>query len=231
MKKLNFKFVLLSLMLVTLFVSCDKEDDVISTPVVVGAPYAAELLGEPFVFVELGGEIPADEGAYFLDSIYGFEGGADSIFLAEPTNIADIDFTTPGVKNLVYRAYNARGYSLSVNRIIIVYEPNPTPNLTDISGQYARSTNGVIANIGKIADGLYYTDDVGGVGFGPYNSSPVLIYFNEDGSIRMPRQAGPCATIEGSNESIDLNEPITIRYVLLDGPTCFGTAVRTFIKQ
>jgi hypothetical protein len=129
-----------------------------------------------------------------------------------------VDYTVTTVNELDQES------TVIAQRIVVVAPANPN-TAVDLSGTYARSTNGAPAVWTKVADGVYTNDNIGGVLPPSPAVIPVYVLHYSNGTITVPVQPSS-------------NGPISAAITLLpNGYTVvvnnpgFLTNTRTFIKQ
>jgi hypothetical protein len=217
---IKFKKILISVVAMTIFFSCNKTDYNYPKDTVAGSriTYYADFVfnGDNYVLVNRG-------GTYTEPGVTATENGVDI-----PVTISGaVDTETPGVYTLVYSAVNKDGFPASVSRTIIVYETAPDAALNDLSGDYARTTNGQIASWTKIAPGVYKVFNPGGA----IGVNLTVIVFNPEGfTIFIPEQVSSDGTITSStNESYTNSVPPQYSWKIVNPG--YGPALRTFIKQ
>jgi hypothetical protein len=141
------------------------------------------------------------------------------------STVGTVDPQTPGVYEIVYTTVeNVDGFSSSLRRFVGVIAPDAVSN--NLSGIYARTSNGSVVTWTKIADGLYSLDNVGGSpGF-----EIAAFVFNPSGYvIDVPSQPSSVGELDCVNEEFIPGTPDTYKWVVINGN--FGTATRTFEKQ
>lgn len=132
--------------------------------------------------------------------------------------------------SVVYNKTTQYNYNLTVSRLVLV-----TGSTRDLSGQYARSTNGVIINLTKNSAGLYTIDNVGGVANTPANAAYIVSAFMgqlSNDSLYIPTQNNANVGSFYCDNTSYIPGPAgkdTLKWVVENGS--FGTSVRTFIKQ
>ncbi len=164
------------------------------------------------------------KGSVFTDpGVTAKEGTTD----LKVTTTGTVNTATAGVYTLTYSAVNKDGFSASTTRRVIVYSTDVSAAANDLSGSYARNTNGSVVVWTKLAPGVYKVFNPGGA---PGTNLTVVI-FNPTGlTVLIPSQAASDGSItSSSNESYVLTPTPRYSMVILN-PT-YGTALRTFIKQ
>ncbi len=215
------KKIIVLIIIAASFIGGCKKDDPGALSTVVDVTYPGiELKGNQYIHIPVGGSY-TDEGATLTDDIT----GAVSDIQATASNV---DNTVPGIYSIDYEAANANGFKTLVSRIVLVLDYTaPTGvglDTSDISGDYLRPLTGVPLSVVKLEDGLYIIDKVGG-------SSAIPAYFTTPTPTTID---APAQTIFGddfdlTDESLDINDPITIKWKVVNPG--FGTALRTFVKQ
>lgn len=120
MKKLIYSlFVCLSLVIV----SCDESTE---DPSFVTYYVDFDMKGSDIETVALG-------NAYVEPGVTVKERGEDITSKMKVTGVEDIDVNRVGLYQITYAAQNVDGYAKSISRLVVVYDPTVT---TDISGSY-----------------------------------------------------------------------------------------------
>jgi hypothetical protein len=227
MKKIIISIIAIS----SLFAACTKEVQNVSTVVTVVYPVIT-LKGAQVVSTGIGTGTYSDPGATSYDALTGTTKNLSPI-----SN--NVDLTTPGFYSVQYSDTNGDGFYSGAIRLILVTGVSPT---VDLSGTYARQSNGQTVTVTKQGTGLYTTSNVGGVASSnaAYLTFLFPIYFGQisDTTIAIPVQPCPLGgTIycDGGSASapygaLSLTPPITYSYVVEDASS-FGTAVRVFVHQ
>lgn len=126
------------------FASCDTEDPIESTI----TEYAElEMAGSDFMYIQIG--TPYEEPG--VTAMAGEE-------TLEVETSGSVDIDTPGLYTLTYSAYNADGFPVSINRLVVVGDKEVAFN-RDLSGTYDTSRGGVNV-VTKIGDGKYENSDI-----------------------------------------------------------------------
>jgi hypothetical protein len=214
------KIILFSFLALTFFVSCN-EKDMIDNNEQVGISkityYAIlSLQGSDYVAVEKGATF-TDPGAKATAA------GAD----VPVTTSGTVDKNTVGVYVLTYTAINKDGFPASIKRYVAVYSTDATAAANDLSGNYARTSNGSVAEWTKFGPGVYKVFNPGGAP----GTNLTVIAFNPTGfTIRIPTQFASDGSVTSSKSEVYTNStPPTYSWAILN-PT-YGTSVRTFIKK
>jgi hypothetical protein len=214
------------------FSACKKEPKDVSTVVTVGHP-SITLIGPAIYSTPVGTGTYTDPGAVGYDDLRG-----DSVHLTTPVS-SNVDLTTPGFYSVTYSFSNTNGYvsyTTTQSRLILV---TPVSAAEDISGTYARISNGQTVTVTKMGTGLYTTDNVGGVPGNPSYLFAVYFGLTSDSTIQVPSQFNPLGgtvTCAADAMGANLNCPLTISpadtsfsWVVLGSG--FGTSVRKFKHQ
>ncbi|MEN0056797.1 MAG: immunoglobulin-like domain-containing protein [Mucilaginibacter sp.] len=136
---------------------------------------------------------------------------------------------TAGVYLVTYTAVNADGFAATASRTVVVYDTDASAAGNDFSGNYARDTNGSIAEWTKVAPGVYKVFNPGGA---PGTNLTVIIFNKTGYSVVIPNQiAGGAATSSGTESSVPGAPGKLASYKMQIINPGYGTAVRTFIKQ
>ena len=135
-----------------------------------------------------------------------------------------VDANTPGVYTLTYTAVNKDGFSASVNRTVVIANVDAAAAAKDLSGNYARSTNGSVAVWTKIAPGVYTIFNPGGA---PGTNLTVVAVNSSGNNVEIPEQlASDGSPTSSAQEAFSGN---TYSWVIVNPG--YGTALRTFVKQ
>jgi hypothetical protein len=136
------------------------------------------------------------------------------------------DMTTAGLYTIKYVATNKDGFTASITRQVLVYDPASSAAANDLSGNYARNTNGSVAVWTKIAPCFYSVFNPGGA---PGTDLTVVIFNSTGSTIKIPTQeSSDGTTTSSSSESYDLASKSYSLIILNPG---YGPSSRTFIKQ
>jgi hypothetical protein len=187
MKKILYS---LSLCLAFVFVSCEEETTQDTSKV---THYVnLEMKGEQTVLILIG-------TPYVEEGVIATEGEDD--ITSSIITTGSVDSSTTGLYYINYEAQNADGYSSSIQRTIIVYDPDVT---TDLAGTYTTAegsyrhwlSNGVKVpfsgykiNISRIVPGIFYISDyMGGyydqrVGYGSTYAMKGYFKLNVDNTL------------------------------------------------
>lgn len=144
-----------------------------------------------------------------------------------PTDVAgSVDPSKPGAYQLVYTATNPDGFSRSVTRQVVVYDP--ATDAVDLTGTYVRTATGAIATVEKIGPSTYHIDDAAGYGS---NFLDVVFVNTQGDELVIPQQVAPSSGI--TVESIPGTGKITDTGIQwqLNASTFYGTALRVLVKQ
>jgi hypothetical protein len=212
---------LLFLSLIIVLGACNKEE-INNTDTQIGHSRVTffpliSLKGAKFIAVPKGGTY-TDPGA---DAS---EAGAP----IQPTVGPAVNTAVPGVYSVVYTATNKDGFSAQVFRIVVVYETDVAAAALDLSGNWARSTNGSIATFTKIAPGVYTVFNPGGA---PGTNVTVAAINPNITTLRIPTQLIAIGNPFGSTAEVftPASVPPQFKWQIVNGG--YGTALRTFNKQ
>ncbi len=210
------------LFVISIFVGCAKEEDIISTDTQTGHSRVTffpvlSLKGEKYIAIPKGATY-TEPGATATE-------GTTSI----TTSVSGaVNTATTGVYTLTYTATNKDGFSVSDTRTAAVYSTDATAADQDLSGNYLRAATGVTANWTKLAPGVYLITNPGGAATG---TGLKVIAFNPTGfTVTIPSQTSSDGNISGaSNFTYTNGNPPSYSLVFLNPG--YGTGVRTFVKQ
>jgi hypothetical protein len=219
--KMKLTFYILLLSGFCLFSGCAKEEEINNTETQVGHSRVTffpvlQLQGDRYVPVALG-------STYTEPGATAKEGETD----ITPTISGTVNTNTPGVYTIIYTATNKDGFSVSERRTVVVYSTDASAADNDLSGNYARNTNGSVAVWTKIAPGVYTVFNPGGAP----GTNLTVVAINPTGfSIDIPEQQASDGSVTSSaQESYTNGSPATYSWQILNPG--YGTALRTFTKQ
>lgn len=154
---------------------CKKEGDKPSQTVTVSRP-TINLIGDPVVILNVG-DTYTDQGATYYDSLYGDNG---TLTTSTVVNTAEEGFYI-----VTYTATNRYGFEGSGTRLVAVTQASDS---LDVSGDYARVSNGAPVVVTKVGRGVFMTDNVSGA-----NPAVDAAYFmfTADSTMVMPTQFLP----------------------------------------
>jgi hypothetical protein len=215
------KYLIIPIVVLAGLASCKKDKGKISQEVAVSFP-TINFTGSKFVSIHVNDPVPAIAATAY-DSLLN---EIDSVSY----DASVVDNTHPGLYVITFNAKNRYGFKSQDVAFIAV--TNATGNL---SGKYKRGSG--IANVVKVANGLYISDNVGGVA-----SPKVAVYFAQlnDSMIDLPVQptdggligvgdgmgGGPYGKLKLAPADTEYS------YKLSSGGNYFNTtATRVFIKQ
>jgi hypothetical protein len=220
--KAIYKNITLVLALTVVMAGCKKDDpDPLSTVVNVSYP-TIELAGAPIVSLSVG-DTYTEAGATGTDDISG-----TTSQLTPVSN--NVDASTPGFYGVKYSMKNANGYITDVIRLVLVTSADPA---LDISGTYARTSNGVEVHVSKAGTGLFIIDNIGGVAGATPEDYLFDVYMGmpTDSTLEIPAQPNNLGgEVYADDEQITLAPGDTSFSYIVRG-SGFGTAVRSFVKQ
>jgi hypothetical protein len=201
--------------------SCRKETTAGVSKVVTVSYPKITLNGDPAISIPVGGSV-ADPGAKVFDDVT----NTTTDIMASSNNI---NANTPGLYFLIYTATNANGFESSVVRPVAVTDISPS---VDMTGTYARTSNGIEAHVTKVGTGLFLNDNVGGVPPPSPAVLPVYMVLVNDSTLLVPEQPVPnnYGTLSAKDATVSLVPgDSSYSYIVLNPG--FGTARRTFVKQ
>ena len=137
-----------------------------------------------------------------------------------------VNTNVAGVYNLSYSAVNADGFAASTDRTVIVSDVSPAAAAVDLSGNYARTSNGSVSTWTRLAPGVYSVFNPGGA---PGTNVTVIVFHLDANTIDFPQQiASDGGSFSGTSETFN---PATKTYSWAVVNGGYGPAVRTFVKQ
>ena len=217
MKKI-IQFIFLSFII--LLAACNK-DDINNTESKVGISRVTNfpllsLNGERYVTIIVG-------GTYTEAGAVATEAGAD---IPVTTN-GSVNTAIPGVYTLTYSAVNKDGFSASVTRTVVIYSTDASATANDLSGNYARTSNGSVSTWTKLAPGVYKVFNPGGAP----GTNVTVIAINPTGfTIKIPVQPiGDGTPMSSSDELYTNSVPAKYSWKIVNQG--YGTALRNFVKQ
>ncbi|KAA6316400.1 hypothetical protein EZS27_033285 [termite gut metagenome] len=187
MKKILYS---LSLCLAFVFISCEEDTTQDTSKVTHYVNF--EMKGEQTVLVSVG-------TPYVDEGVVAIEGEND--ITSSVITAGSVDSSTIGLYYINYKAQNADGYSSSIERTIIVYDPDVTTNLagtyTTAEGSYRYWLatdvkvlfSGYKIDVSLIAPGIFYISDyMGGyydqrVGYGSAYAMKGYFKLNVDNTL------------------------------------------------
>jgi hypothetical protein len=201
--------------------SCKKETTAGVSKVVTVSYPKITLKGDPAISIPVGGSI-TDPGATVFDDV----NNSNSDIMASSNNI---DPNTPGLYFLIYTAKNANGFESTVVRPVAVTNVSAS---VDMTGTYARTSNGVEAHVTKVGTGLFLNDNVGGVPPPSPAVLPVYMVLVNDSTLLIPEQPVPnnYGTLSAKDATVSLTPGDSSYSYIVVNPG-FGTSRRTFKKQ
>lgn len=194
-----------------LFSSCEKKSEGISRET---AFPSFTMAGNKTIFLTLG-------QTYTEQGVKAKEGDKDLTVKIEGT----VNTSAAGVYTLTYSAINSDEFPGSVSRRVVVSDISPAAAANDLSGDYARSTNGSIAEWTRVAPGVYSVFNPGGA---PGTNLTVIVFNPTVSRIYIPEQVSSDGSITSSS-SETFNGSTTYTWIILNPG--YGTGTRTFVKQ
>jgi hypothetical protein len=175
------------------------------------------LKGAKFIAVAKG-------GTYTDPGVDATEGGQPIQATASPA----VNTAVPGVYSVVYTATNKDGFKAQVYRIVIVYDTDATAAAQDLSGNWARTSNGSLATFTKLAPGVYTVFNPGGA---PGTNVTVAAINPTASALKIPSQLIAIGnSFASSGETLNYAaDPKTFTWTIVNSG--YGTSARTFKKQ
>lgn len=148
-----------------------------------------------YVSIELEGDevLQVPVGTEFVDPGYKAIENGEDVTSKVVVGGDEVDADQVGIYHVTYSAKNVDGFSKSVSRTVVVYNPDVT---TNISGTYTveantlpRSVNGNPVTLTELAPGLYSISDWWGglydvtIGYGAAYRATGYLQLNEDNTI------------------------------------------------
>lgn len=183
-RNINLFALLLSFMIIT---SC-KKDDFTYPEGQVGVSkitYYIDLSpkGDQLIIINKG-DAYTDAGANSI------AGGKDAPYTSSGT----VNAATPGVYIINYSATNTDGFPSSSYRTVVVMDP--AAGAKDLSGSFARSTNGAVSVWTKLSPGIYTVVNPGGF---PGVTWSVTVVNYSGNNIAIPQQESAVGTFASAN--------------------------------
>ena len=204
----------------TLLISCNK-DKIDNTEDRVGISKVTHF---PVLTMEGDKIMVVEKGSAFTDPGVTAKAGENDVPVTESGSV-DTDET--GVYTLTYSAVNSDGFSASVRRTVAVYSTAPDAAAHDLSGEYARTSNGSVATWTKIAPGVYKVFNPGGA---PGTNLTVVVFNPEGFTFFIPEQAASDGSITSSEDETYTNsKPPEYTWTIVNPG--YVTAPRTFVKK
>lgn len=186
-----YKYCLIISSVILLFTSCDKETEGVSR---ITYYVDMELKGDDIMTIPIGTTF-SDPGVIATEG--------DNDITESVTVKGNVDINKTGLYTLTYSVTNVDGFSSSIERAVMVYDPSIN---TDISGEYsvaegsyrywiadgARvSFSGYNISISKLVPGIFYVSDFFGgyydqrAGYGPSYAMTGYFKLNADNTIEI----------------------------------------------
>ncbi len=142
------------------------------------------------------------------------------------TTTGSVNPNTVGVYKTVYEAFNEDGFSASVTRTVIVL--SAAPSAINLEGTFYR--NGNAANVTRLGDRIYRTDNATGYTAGNENNLNMVFYNLDDERLYAPFQENVSETGINAESNIGtiIDEDHWNWVIYASG--FFGTAVRNFSR-
>jgi len=172
-----------------------------------------------FVTFEIKGVNAYNETAVALGSDYVDQGvvamEGDKDVTSSVAVSGEVDTSTLGVYTISYSATNKDGYSSTVERTVLVYDPSASLSSTDLTGSYdglrINAGAGGTVDIHQVIPGIFYISDMfagyyaQSKGYGKSYAAPGYFMLNSDNSITFITGyvSGWASPIIGSNATYD----------------------------
>jgi len=197
---------------VFLLASCEKDTEGVSKET---AFANFEMTGDPILFLK--------PGATFTDpGVKATESGAN----LEVKSTGTVNTSVAGVYQINYAAVNSDGYPGTTSRQVVVFEATPEVASLDLSGSYARNTNGSLAVFTKIAPGVYSVSNPGGA---PGTNLVVIAFHRTPTTVAIPQQVSNDGSVTSSTGNTFNPATNTLVWTIINPG--YGTAARTFTKR
>ena len=213
------KYLIVPFLAVMAFTACKKKENTVSTLVTYSTP-TITVSGAQYYSIPVGGQLPSISASSY-DSFYK---ESYPVVIDQST----LDNTTPGLYIVNITAKNKQGMKGTKGIYIAVTDISPA---IDLSGSYLRLSNLLPATVSKLANGLYLTDNVGGVA--TTSSAYVSAYFvqTDDSTIVVPLQTTDVGDIYGTNAKVNMAVGDTTFQYVLNPSTIWAPTTRVFQKQ
>jgi len=203
-----------------LFASC-KKDTINNTADKVGI---SKVTYFPILTMSGDNIIAVEMGSAFTDPGATAKAGESDVPV---TATGSVNTSNPGVYTITYSAVNADGFSATTRRTVAVYSTSADAASHDLSGDYARTSNGSIASWTKIAPGVYKVFNPGGA---PGTNLTVIVFNPTGYQIFIPEQVASDGSVTSStNESYTNSTPPQYSWKIVNPG--YGSGQRTFVKQ
>jgi hypothetical protein len=166
----------------------------------------------------------AKGGTYTDPGVTATEGGQPIQATASPA----VNTAVPGVYSVVYTATNKDGFSAQVFRIVTVYDTDAAAAAADLSGNWARNTNGSLAVFTKLAPGVYTVFNPGGA---PGTNVTVVAINPTLNTLKIPTQLIAIGNTFASTGETFTPTSVPPKIVWAMVNSGYGPAARTFTKQ
>lgn len=208
------KKITIALVLTVALGACSKKENV--SQIVTASNPTVTLSGSKFYSIPVGGAAPIVSATAYDSTI-----GESYTPQLDPSGI---DVNTPGLYIVPVIARNKYGYVGQENVYVAVTD---IAEAADLSGVYARTSNGAESNVTELANGLYVADNLFG--------SPSLFvdfYFvqTSDSTIVIPDQATDLGDLVVDDVSLSVAPGDTSISYSIQTLTS-NNAIRTFVKQ
>jgi len=206
------KYLIILIAFVLSFTSCEKETEGVSKETTF--PIMTRN-GDEFVYLT--------KGATFNDPGVTAKEGDTELTV---TSTGAVNTSVAGVYTITYSAVNSDGFPGSILRKVVVSDTSPEAALINLSGNYARSTNGSVAVWTRVAPGVYSVFNPGGA---PGTNLTVIVFHPTASRLYIPNQVSSDGSITYS--SAESYNPLTGTYTWIIENPGYGRGARTFVKQ
>lgn len=196
--------------------ACDKDYDNVSQVQKTSYP-TITINGGIYYSINIGGSLPTISATAYDSTL-------KESYPVVINGSDDVDNSTPGLYVITARATNKYGFYSDKVIYVAVTDVSPDVNL---AGEYRRTANNELANVARLARGLYMTDDVGGAA--ALEVAALFVHIN-DTTIEVPPQPTDVGTLYCDNTTLHMAPGDTSYSYIVHG-SGFGLAVRKFVKQ
>jgi hypothetical protein len=147
-----------------------------------------------------------------------------------PVTASKVNVNVAGVYTVTYTAINTDGLPATASRHVIVYSTETSAQNNDFSGDYARDSNGSVAEWTKLAPGVYSVFNPGGA---PGTDITVIVFNQKGNTIFIPQQNASDGSSTSSAHETSTPGPggTLLSYSMEIVNPGYGDAVRNFNKQ
>ncbi len=212
------KYLVIPFLAVLAFTACKKKTNTVSTLVTYSTPTII-VTGDQYYSIKVGGSLPSIAATAY-DSFYK---ESYPVVIDQST----LDNSTPGLYIVNISSKNKYGMKNTVGVYVAVTNIS---SAIDLSGEYKRLSNSQSVYLTKLANGLYQTNNVGGVIPPSTAIVPAYLVQVDDTTMSFPPQSTSQGTISGVDPQVSMViADTTISYNISGGP--FSSVRRVFGKQ